>query len=754
MTRPAAATTMLDLRDIHFLRPETTAIQSIRTLIGCRLLPAMIALASVAAAGADAPQRYGQVDEARLRGSAAEPQNWLALGRDRSGAYYSPLADINERNVKRLGFAWDYEFGTYRGQEASPIVVDGVMYTSGTWGYVYALNAATGQPLWKFDPKAHGQAGRYPCCDLLNRGVAVWAGRVYVAAVDGRLFALEAATGAKVWEVDTIVDHSLQYSSTGAPQIAGHAVVIGNGGGDMGVGGVRGYISAYDLGSGALLWRFFTVPGAPGAPFEHPELELAARTWDPQRNPDYRGGGTVWDGMAYDPELNLLYIGTGNAAPYDSRQRGRTRQDNLFVASIIALNADSGRMAWYYQATPGDEWDYDAVQKFVLAELNIAGKRRKVLMQANKNGFFYVLDRATGKLYSARNFATVTWASRVDVKTGRPVLAPAAEYHNGPVLTYPSVLGAHTWPPMSFSPRTGLVYIPVNEAPNVFVDLAHNGGSVGFLDGFFTINGIIPDRAYDPKSLEPLFGKLPAYESGRRGAPDVHNVLRAWDPVGQKSVWERKTSQGYSVWDGGILSSAGNLVFQGLASGDLCAYTADRGRQLTCVPTGSHLGSAPITYSVDGVQYVAVQAGYGGVAIYAPIPPTTVASKYLNQNRIIAFRLDGGQVPKPPERVEPPVPLPPENPASAQVVHEGERLFTAYCSRCHVFGPSITPDLRRIDPAVRARIKNIVIDGERAPNGMGRFSDVLTESDVNAISAYLLDQAWQLYREENRAAVR
>jgi len=745
---------MLDRRDIHFLRPETTAIQSIRTLIGCRLLPAVIALASVAAAGADAPLRYGQVDEARLRGSAAEPQNWLALGRDRSGAYYSPLADINERNVKRLGFAWDYEFGTYRGQEASPIVVDGVMYTSGTWGYVYALNAATGQPLWKFDPKAHGQAGRYPCCDLLNRGVAVWAGRVYVAAVDGRLFALEAATGAKVWEVDTIVDHSLQYSSTGAPQIAGHAVVIGNGGGDMGVGGVRGYVSAYDLGSGALLWRFFTVPGAPGAPFEHPELELAARTWDPQRNPDYRGGGTVWDGMAYDPELNLLYIGTGNAAPYDSRQRGRTRQDNLFVASIIALNADSGRMAWYYQATPGDEWDYDAVQKFVLAELNIAGKRRKVLMQANKNGFFYVLDRATGRLYSARNFATVTWASRVDVKTGRPVLAPAAEYHNGPVLTYPSVLGAHTWPPMSFSPRTGLVYIPVNEAPNVFVDLAHNGGSVGFLDGFFTINGIIPDRAYDPKSLEPLFGKLPAYESGRRGAPDVHNVLRAWDPVGQKSVWERKTSQGYSVWDGGILSSAGNLVFQGLASGDLCAYTADRGRQLTCVPTGSHLGSAPITYSVDGVQYVAVQAGYGGVAIYAPIPPTTVASKYLNQNRIIAFRLDGGQVPKPPERVEPPVPLPPENPASAQVVHEGERLFTAYCSRCHVFGPSITPDLRRIDPAVRARIKNIVIDGERAPNGMGRFSDVLTESDVNAISAYLLDQAWQLYREENRAAVR
>jgi quinohemoprotein ethanol dehydrogenase len=714
---------------------------------------ATFALWWVVASAAFGADGFGRVDEARLRASTEEPQNWLALGRDRSGAYFSPLADINEHNVKRLGFAWDYDLGTYRGQEASPIVVDGVMYTSGTWGYVYALNAATGQELWKFDPKVHGQAGRYPCCDLLNRGVAVWAGRVYVAAVDGRLFALDAATGAKIWEVDTIVDHAQQYSSTGAPQIASHAVVIGNGGGDMGVGGVRGYVSAYDLDSGALLWRFFTVPGAPGAPFEHPELEAAAKTWDPQRDPQYHGGGTVWDGMAYDPDLNLVYIGTGNAAPYDSRQRGRTRQDNLFVASIVALDADTGRMAWYYQATPGDEWDYDAVQKFVLAELNVDGKPRKVLMQANKNGFFYVLDRATGHLYSARNFATVTWASRVDLKTGRPVLAPAAEYHNGPVLTYPSVLGAHTWPPMSFSPRTGLVYIPVNEAPNVFVDLTHNGGSVDFLDGFFTVNGIIPDKAYDPQSMQSVFGKLPSYGPKRR-APDVHNVLRAWDPVAQKTAWEKRTSDGYSVWDGGILSTAGNLVFQGLAGGDLCAYTADRGRRLACVPTGSHLGSAPITYAVDGVQYVAVQAGYGGVAIYAPIPPTTIASKYINENRVIAFRLDGGAVPTPPERVTIPVPLPPQNPASAQTIREGERLFTTYCSRCHVFGPSITPDLRRIDPAVRSSLGAIVLGGQRAANGMGRFDDVLGESDLTAISAYLLDQSWQLYREERGTAAR
>jgi quinohemoprotein ethanol dehydrogenase len=296
------------------------------------------------------------------------------------------------------------------------------------------------------------------------------------------------------------------------------------------------------------------------------------------------------------------------------------------------------------------------------------------------------------------------------------------------------------------------VYIPVNEAPNIFVDLPLNGGSVDFLDGFFTIDGIIPDKAYDPKSMESVFGKLPVYDGKRRRAPNVYNVLRAWDPVSNKTVWERRTSEGYSVWDGGVLSTAGNLVFEGLASGELCASTADRGKTLTCVPTGSHLGAAPITYAVNGVQYVAVQAGYGGVAIYAPIPPTTIASKYLNENRIIVFRLGGGEVPKPPVRIEPPVALPPENPASAAVIHEGERLFTTYCSRCHVFGPSITPDLRRIDPAVRARLKNIVIEGERAPNGMGRFSDVLNESDVNAISAYLLEQSWQLYRQENGAA--
>ena len=427
------------------------------------LLP-LLPVVFCAAAAADATTSAGRIDAQRLKAADSEPQNWLTLGRDGDLSYYSPLADINDGNVHRLGLAWEYDLGTFRGQEATPIVVDGVMFTSGSWGYVYAIDAVSGRELWKFDPKAYGQAGRFPCCDLLNRGVAVWEGSVYVASTQGRLFSLAADTGNIQWQVDTIADHGLEYSSTGSPQIAGDVVVIGNSGGDMGKGGVRGYVTAYDLKTGALRWRFFTVPGAPGSAAESPEVEIAAKTWDPERNPAFHGGATVWDGMAYDPDLNLVYIGTGNASPYDSHQRGRTRQDNLFAASIIAIHADTGRMAWYYQTTPGDEWDYDATQKMVLATLKLDGKERRVLLQANKNGFFYVLDRATGKLYSARNFAKVTWASHVDMKTGRPVLLAAANYHK--VMTFFLPLSAATMA-ASGKGRITLTWMEPTLAPRV-----------------------------------------------------------------------------------------------------------------------------------------------------------------------------------------------------------------------------------------------------------------------------------------------
>jgi quinohemoprotein ethanol dehydrogenase len=317
------------------------------------------AVGAHAAVAAGAP---GAVDAARLAAADAEPQNWFTGGRDTGGTYYSPLTGIDARNVERLGFAWDYDLGTIRGQEATPVVVDGVMYSAGTWGYVYALDAATGRELWRYDPKADPQAARNPCCDLVNRGVAVWQGKVYVASVDGRLHALDAATGAKLWEADTIADHTLPYSSTGAPQIAGSVVVIGNSGADMGRGGVRGYVAAYDLQTGAFKWRFYTVPPPAGQKPENAAMEVAAKTWNAHRDPQFQGGGTVWDGFSYDPQLGLIYFGTANAAPYDLRQLGTEKLDALYTASIIAVHADTGRLAWYYQTTPHDSWDYDAVQ--------------------------------------------------------------------------------------------------------------------------------------------------------------------------------------------------------------------------------------------------------------------------------------------------------------------------------------------------------------------------------------------------------
>ncbi len=698
----------------------------------------------------------GDLDAARLAAADAEPQNWFTLGRDQDGNYYSPLNSIDAANVDRLGFAWEYDLGApLRGQEATPIVIDGVMYTSGTWGYVYAVDAATGRELWRYDPKVEYSWARNPCCDLVNRGVAVWGGLVYVASVDGHLHAIDAKSGAKLWETDTITDHALPYSSTGAPQIAGDVVVIGNSGSDMGRGGVRGYVAAYDLKTGAFKWRFYTVPPAVGKPFENPELEAAAKTWDPHRKAYFQGGGTVWDGFAYDPTLKLIYFGTANAAPYDLRQLGPARLDSLYTASIIALHADTGRMAWYYQTTPRDSWDYDAVQKMILADVEIDGSKRQVLMQASKNGFFYVLDRATGKLISANNFTFVNWAKGVDLKTGRPILTKTSDWYSGPKNVYPSWSGGHTWPPMSYNPMTHLVYIPVIDQSAVWVDLLHNGGTVKYIDGFFTVNGIFPDDTYDAADVKKLYGPLPDRTSiaASRKVNPVRELLRAWDPIAEKIVWEHVTSKGIRGNDGGVMSTAGNLVFQGRGSGELWVYAADTGKVLKKIPTGSHIMAAPMTYAVNGEQYVAVQVGYGGAAItVGPIPPSSAALKFQNTNRIIAFKLGGGAVPTPPARVEDPFPEPPPQTATAAEVSAGEVLFIQECSRCHVFGPSSTPDLRKLNPGLHAAFKEILLKGALAPSGMERFDDILSDKDADDIHAYLIDQSWQAYRAQQAAA--
>ncbi len=540
-----------------FDSPDLPRAGGLRAVALALTIAAAPTLSSPASA---APNGAGNVDTARLAAADSEPQNWFTGGRDKDGTYYSPLAKIDAKNVGQLGFAWSYDLGDpMRGQEATPTVIDGVMYTSGTWGYVYAVDAASGKEIWRYDPKADYFMGRNPCCDLVNRGVAVWKGKVYVASVDGRLHALDAATGRKLWEADTIIDRKLPYSSTGAPQIAGGVVVIGNSGADMGHGAVRGYVSAYDLDSGALKWRFFTVPPAAGQPYENPELAAADKTWDPHRKPEFKGGATVWDGFAYDAKLNLVYFGTANAAPYDLRQLGSEKLDSLYATCIIALDAATGRMAWYYQETPHDSWDYDAVQKLILADIMIDGAPRPVIMQASKNAFFYVLDRKTGKLLSAKNFAYLNWATHVDMKTGRPVITKAADWYDTAKNIYPSWFGAHTWNPMSYSAQTRLVYIPVIDVPTIWVDLLHNGSRVKYIEGFFTVQGIIPDDTYDPDDATRLFGPVPGTKAikAMRHVKPVRELIRAWDPVAQKAVWEHETSSGIRGYDGGVMSTGG-----------------------------------------------------------------------------------------------------------------------------------------------------------------------------------------------------
>jgi quinohemoprotein ethanol dehydrogenase len=729
---------------------RVTAARPTRATIGL-LAGAALALA-YSAYGARPP---GDVDEARVLAAQSEPHNWFTGGRDQGGSYFSPLTQIDAGNVERLGFAWDYDLATDRGQEATPIVVDGILYTSSTWGYVYALDAATGRELWRFIPQLDNIYGRNPCCDLVNRGVAVWKGKVYVASVDGHLHALDAVTGKQAWEADTFVDHDLPYASTGAPQIAGDVVVIGNGGADMGHGAVRGYVAAYDLQTGAFKWRFWTVPPPVGQPYENPELAAADKTWDRHRPPQFNGGGTVWDGLAYDPKLKLLYLGTANAAPYDLRQLGGARLDSLYAASIIALHADTGRMAWYYQTTPRDSWDYDATQKFVLADLAIAGKSHPVLMQANKNGFFYVLDRRDGKLLSANNFAYVNWATHVDLKSGRPVITPQADWYSSPKTVYPSWIGAHTWNPMSYSERTGLAYIPVIDVPAVWVDLLHSGGSVKFIDGFFTVNGAVVDDNYDAADLQHLYGTLPdigAIKALRHEKP-TRELLRAFDPLTGKTAWEIETSSGIRGSDGGVMSTASNLVFQGRGSGELWVYAADTGKVLAKLPTGSHIMAAPMSYAVNGEQYVAVQVGYGGAAItIGPIPPSSAALKHTNVNRIVAFKLGGGPIPQPAARDEGPIPVPPPPQAKAESIKAGEVLFVQECSRCHVLGPSSTPDLRRLSPGLHAVFNDIVLHGLLGGAGMERFDNLISEQGANDIHAYLIDQAWIAYRAQQAGA--
>ncbi len=704
------------------------------------LFAAALAATCLAPAFAGAP---AAVDAARLSGGAGEPDQWFTPGRDLEGTYYSPLDTINDGNVARLGFAWDYHLGTRRGLEATAVVVDGVMYAPGNWGRVYALDAVNGKELWTYDPGVDGQWGRYSCCDVVNRGLAVWKGRVYVASVDGFLHAIDAATGKRVWKADTLPARGptdFHYAVTGAPVLAGDAIVIGNGGADF--KGARGFVTAVDLATGAFKWRFYTVPRDPKlGTQDQPHLQAAAKTWAQDYDWSNGGGGSAWDGLAYDPKLRLIYVGTGNASPYQGRYDPARSGDELFVSSIVAVHAGNGELAWHFQEVPGEIWDYDTANKMILADLNVAGAMRSVIMQASKNGFFYALDRATGEFLSGKPYAYVNWTKGLDPKTHRPIKQPAADWDKKPALIYPAVFGAHGWQPMSYSLKTGLVYIPAFDAPMIFVDTSKR--RAGLIEGNFDLAFFLPEF-YDPKDLQSLYGTLPSLQSLSSGSarPESKGSIRAIAPISGKVAWETASR---SLWDGGLLSTGGNLVLRGDAAGYINVYAADSGKLLKEIDVGTSIMAAPMTYRVGGVQYVSVMAGSGGGMMALPFPQDSAAFKYGNEGRIVTFKLDGGVVPKPAPLVDPPLETPPPRTGTVAQISQGEVLYNRYCGRCHAFGRGLLPDLRRMSAVTNQIFYDIVLNGAYAGKGMARWDDVLSGSDAQAIHAYVIEQAWQLH---------
>ncbi|MBW2287419.1 MAG: PQQ-dependent dehydrogenase, methanol/ethanol family [Deltaproteobacteria bacterium] len=677
---------------------------------------AAIALAAgfaVPAAAGEPGRGIASVDGARISAADSEPHNWLAHGRTWSEQRFSPLDGVTRENVNQLGLAWAYETGTTRGLEATPLVIDGVMYATGTWSHVFALDAATGRELWHHDPKVPGATGRRACCDIVNRGVAVWKGRVYLGTLDGRLVALDAETGKPDWEVLT-VDPDQDYTITGAPRVAKGLVFIGNGGGEF---GVRGYFSAYDAATGELRWRFYTVPGDPSKPFEHPELEIAASTWSKDSFFEAGLGGTVWDSMAYDPELDLLYVGVGNSSVYNREIRSPGGGDNLFLASILAVKPDTGKLIWHYQTTPAEYWDYTATQHMILADLEIAGETRQVIMQAPKNGFFYLLDRKTGELLSAEKFVFSNWASHVDLETGRPVETGRASWADERAFVVPGPPGAHNWHPMSYSPRTGLVYIPTLDNAWAYYPKA----DFEYVKGAF-------NTGEDFSALGELLHWYVPY------CTPAH--LTAWNPVVQKQVW--RVEHDHPI-NGGVLSTAGGLVFQGNGSGEFSAYDDRDGERLWRSKIGVGVMAPPVTYAIDGEQYVAVLAGIGGTPALNHIP-----LERANAGRILAYKLGGAAaMPEPPELVPGKVHAPIIE-ASAEVLAHGKERYVTLCARCHGFeakGTGFLPDLRHSPRAVHDAWDAIVLKGAFANKGMAGFADLLDADDAHAIHAYVAEQA-------------
>ena len=651
----------------------------------------------------------------------SSPNEWLLHGRTYAEERHSPLDQINTSNVDQIGLSWSFETGTNRGHETTPIVKDGVMFITAPWSVVHALDAKTGDLLWTHDPQVERAWANNACCDVVNRGVALYENSIFFGTIDGRLISLDKDTGTENWSILTI-DKSRPYTITGAPRIVKGNVIIGNGGGEF---GVRGYVTAYDVDSGDELWRFYTVPGNPNEPFESPEMEIAAKTWSGGKWWEYGGGGTVWDSMAYDPALDTLYIGTGNGSPWNRYVRSPGGGDNLYLSSIVALDPDTGDYKWHYQTTPGDSWDYTATQHMILADLEINGQMRKVIMQAPKNGFFYVIDRTNGELISAENYVPINWATHVDMETGRPVENPANNYFDTPALTTPGPLGGHNWQPMAFNPDTGLVYIPAQEMLFVYShdkDFEYNPKTWN--------TGQQIEMTYLPKNPDELAMVDKA----------TFGYLLAWDPIAQKEVWREQYQR---PWSGGLLSTAGDLVLQGTSDGRFIAFDAASGEILWSVDTGQGIIAPPITYMIDEEQYIAVQVGYGGAYALAGAFPS--ANKNPAQNgRMLVFKLGGEEMSPPVQSIAKVNPVVPSMTTDALTIARGEYEYHEHCQFCHgagVIGGGVIPDLRYLDEVGHKTFLGVILGGMHSEKGMASFKDVLSLEQANQIQAYIISQA-------------
>jgi quinohemoprotein ethanol dehydrogenase len=714
---------------------------------GALLGGVVLAACGEQAAAPLAPITAAEVNGAAIIAADQRPDIWISHGRTYSEQRFSPLAQINANTVKEVGLAWSADLDSNRGMESTPIVVDGVMYVTSAWSIVYAYDAKTGERLWKYDPEVDKARGVSACCDVVNRGVAIWEGKVFVGTIDGRLIALDASRtqgavdGLKtpLWQ-EVTVDQSKPYTITGAPRVIDGKVIIGNGGAEL---GVRGYISAYNAADGKLAWRFYTTPNPnkqpDGAASDKVFAEKANATWGDKGDwTTSGGGGTAWDSMAYDPDLGILYVGIGNGSPWNQRLRDPDAKDNLFLSSILALKADTGDYVWHYQTTPGETWDYTATQHIILADIKIGDATRKVAMQAPKNGFFYVLDRATGELISADKYQdNINWASSVDMATGRPVEDPGARYLSSPFQAIPGPLGAHNWHPMAFSPQTGLVYIPAQTLPQLYADQADYAYRPGFWN-----TGI--EFAAAP-------GPAPTLNERLAGRAALKGQLVAWDPAAKKARWVIDYA---TPWNGGVLATGGGLVFQGGLDGKFRAYDAANGGAALWETDGQYpVMSGPISYEIDGEQYIAVTAGWG-----TGLPLTGGGNAIPNigspeMGRVLVYKIGGkaaleAYAPYEMEKV-----AAAEDFGSAAELEHGRVLYDRNCMVCHgglVVSSGVVSDLRWSKaPATKDGFADIVLEGLYASAGMASFANTLNAADAEAIRAYIVNRA-----NEDAAAIK